>query len=155
MGPTSMNCCPARFVFVRTQEGKDKLKPAIAEGNVQKIMTAPVVCIIGTDHSFYDHMQYLFPHRDVRSIFSENTTFSETTATRNGTLQGAYLILAARALGIDCGPISGFDNAKVDALFFDGTDIRSNFICGLGYGDHESIFDRLPRFPFDKACTLM
>jgi 3-hydroxypropanoate dehydrogenase len=154
MGPTSANCSPARFVFVTTEAGREKLKPFLAPTNVAKVMTAPVTVIIGQDMKFYDKLPQLFPHTDARSWFVGNDKLIETTAFRNGTLQGAYLMMAARSLGLDCGPMSGFDNAGVDGAFFAGTDVRSNFICGLGYGDPSGVFGRSPRLSFEEACRL-
>ena len=153
-GPTSANGMPGRFVFVRTAEGKEKLRPALSAGNLEKTMTAPVITIVAHDLKFYDELPRLFPHADARSWFSGNEHLAETTAFRNGTLQGAYLIMAARSLGLDVGPMSGFDNAKVDAAFFAGTDWRSNFLVNLGYGDPSGLFDRSPRLSFDEACRL-
>lgn len=153
-GPTSANGMPARFVFVRTAEGKEKLRPALSAGNMDKTMTAPVIAIVAHDVKFYDRLPYLFPHANARSWFAGNERLAETTAFRNGTLQGAYLIIAARSLGLDVGPMSGFDNAKVDAAFFAGTDWRSNFLVNLGYGDPSGLFDRSPRLSFDEACRL-
>ncbi len=154
MGPTSMNCSPARFVFVRSAEGKRRLEPAISPGNLDKAMTAPVVAIIGYDLDFHEHLPRLFPHREVRPLFEDNAELASTTAFRNGTLQGAYVLLAARALGLDCAPMSGFTHAVVDEAFFAGTRIRSNFLCGLGYGDPGKLFPRHPRFAFDDVCRL-
>ncbi|MGO4326086.1 malonic semialdehyde reductase [Cupriavidus sp. 2TAF22] len=156
-GPTSVNCSPARIVFVRTQDAKLKLKDALAPTNVDKVMNAPVVAIVGYDTNFHQALPELFPHNPaVKAWFEgeEKSAFRETTAFRNGTLQGAYLILAARAVGLDCGPMSGFNNAAVDAAFFAGTAIKSNFICGLGYGDPAKVFARSPRLSFEQACTL-
>ncbi len=153
MGPTSANCCPARVVFVRSAEAKEKLKPALSEKNRAKTM-APVVAIIGMDMEFYEKLPKLFPHDDARSWFAGKPALIEATAFRNSSLQGAYLILAARALGIDTGPMSGFDNARVDEAFFAGTKIKSNFICSLGYGNPEKLFPRSPRLPFDEACRI-
>ncbi|MDT4819421.1 putative malonic semialdehyde reductase RutE [compost metagenome] len=156
-GPTSVNCSPARLVFVRTEEGREKLRPALAPGNVEKTMAAPVVAIVGYDTRFYEHLPDLFPHNPaVKAWFEgdEKVDFANTTAFRNGTLQGGYLIAAARALGLDCGPMSGFNNQAVDQAFFAGTSIRSNFICGLGHGDPEKVFARSPRLSFDQACQL-
>ncbi|MEM5430327.1 malonic semialdehyde reductase [Cupriavidus oxalaticus] len=156
-GPTSVNCSPARLVFVRTEEGRAKLRPALAPGNVEKTMAAPVVAIVGYDTRFYDQLPELFPHNPaVRAWFEgdEKVDFANTTAFRNGTLQGGYLIAAARALGLDCGPMSGFNNQAVDQAFFAGTSIRSNFICGLGHGDPEKVFARSPRLSFEQACQL-
>jgi len=155
MGPTSANCSPARFVFVTTPEGKARLRPFLSPGNVNKVMTAPVTVIIGYDMKFYDKLPQLFPHTDARSWFAGNDRLAETTAFRNGTLQGAYLIFAARAVGLDCGPMSGFDNAAVDAEFFPGGQVRSNFICAIGYGDPSGIFGRSPRLAFDEACQIV
>lgn len=153
-GPTSANGMPGRFVFLRTPESKEKLRPALSSGNMDKTLTAPVVCIVAHDVKFYDRLPYLFPHADARSWFAGSERLAETTAFRNGTLQGAYLIMAARSLGLDTGPMSGFDNAKVDAAFFAGTDWRSNFLVNLGYGDSSGLFDRSPRLGFDEACRL-
>jgi len=157
LGPTSVNCSPARLVFVRTTEGKAKLQPALAPANVEKTMAAPVVAIVGYDTRFYDHLPELFPHNPgVKAWFegNEKVDFANTTAFRNGTLQGGYFIAAARALGLDCGPMSGFNNQAVDQAFFAGTSIRSNFICGLGHGDPAKVFARSPRLSFDQACAL-
>lgn len=154
-GPTSANCSPARFVFVRSPEAKTRLADCALPGNAPKILAAPVTVIIGYDLAFYDRIPQLFPHNPgARDWFTTNADLAEATAFRNGTLQGAYLILAARALGLDCGPMSGFDNAKVDAAFFAKSMIRSNFICGLGIGDPAKVFPRLPRLSFDEACQL-
>jgi 3-hydroxypropanoate dehydrogenase len=156
-GPTSVNCSPARLVFVRTEEGKARLRPALAPGNVEKTMAAPVVAIVGYDTRFYERLPELFPHNPaVKAWFEgdEKVDFANTTAFRNGTLQGGYLIAAARAVGLDCGPMSGFNNQAVDQAFFAGTSIRSNFICGLGHGDPEKVFARSPRLSFDQACQL-
>lgn len=155
MGPTSANCSPARFVFVTSDQGRERLKPHLAPGNVAKVMTAPVTAIIGTDYEFYEKLPQLFPHTDAKSWFVGNEKLIETTAFRNGTLQGAYLIMAARAVGLDCGPMSGFNNAGVDAEFFAGTSVKSNFICGLGYGDASGVFARSPRLSFDEACQVV
>lgn len=154
MGPTSGNCCPARFVFVRTAEGKDRLRPALSSGNMEKTMTAPVTVIVALDMQFYDALPKLFPHKDARPWFTSSPALAEETAFRNGSLQGAYLILAARAVGLDAGPMSGFKNDVVDAAFFAGTSWRSNFLVNLGYGDRSKVFDRLPRLDFDEACRL-
>lgn len=153
-GPTSANSSPARFVFVRTREGKERLRPALSSGNLEKTMTAPVVAIVAYDPNFHDLLPKLFPHTDARSWFVGNDALVQTTAFRNGTLQGAYLMIAARAVGLDVGAMSGFDNAKVDAAFFAGTDWRSNFLVNLGYGDPSGLFDRSPRLSFDEACRL-
>jgi 3-hydroxypropanoate dehydrogenase len=152
MAPTSANCSPARFVFVRTPEGKERLKLALSAGNLAKTMQAPVTVIVGTDYAFYEKLPQLFPHADAKSWFVGNQVLIDTTAFRNATLQGAYLMLAARALGLDCGPMSGYDAAKVDAEFFAGTTIKSNFLINLGYGDPAGLFPRSPRLAFDEAC---
>ncbi len=155
MGPTSANCCPARVVFVRSSEAKEKLRPALSEKNQPKTMAAPVVAVIGMDMAFYEKLPQLFPHdQTARTWFEGKPKVIETTAMRNGSLQGAYLIVAARALGIDCGPMSGFDNAKVDEAFFAGTTVKSNFLCSLGYGDPAKLFPRSPRLAFDEACSI-
>jgi 3-hydroxypropanoate dehydrogenase len=155
MAPTSMNCGPARIIFVKSQAAKEKLSPALMEGNRAKSLAAPVTAIIGHDTHFYDQLPKLFPNNPkARDMFASNTVLSEITAFRNGTLQGAYLILAARALGLDCGPMSGFDNAMVDQMFFAGTSVKSNFICNLGYGDAKGIYPRNPRLEFAEACSI-
>ncbi len=155
MAPTSANCSPARFVFVKSPEGKEKLKPALSSNNLEKTMSAPVVVIVATDRQFYDHLPKLFPHADAKSWFTSSPAVAEETAFRNGTLQGAYLILAARALGLDCGPMSGFDRGKVDAAFFEGTTWTANFLVNLGHGDPSGLFARSPRFAFDEACRIV
>ena len=153
-GPTSANCSPARFVFVRTPEGKEKLRPALSAGNLAKTMAAPVCVIVASDSEFYEKLPVLFPHADAKPWFTGSKLVAETTAFRNSTLQGGYLILAARALGLDTGPMSGFDNAKVDEAFFAGTTWTSNFLVNLGYGDPAGLFPRSPRLPFEEACVL-
>ena len=168
--PTSANASPARFAFLRSREAKERLRPALAPLNVDKVMTAPVTVIVGYDIKFYDQLAKLFPHNTgMATLFSANPDLTETTARRNSSLQGAYLMMAARALGLDCGPLSGFDNAKVDEEFFAagkpcfGCDqeffpeghVRSNFICNLGYGDPASLQPRLPRLSFTEACSLL
>ena len=153
-GPTSANSSPARFVFVRSAEGKARLEPALSAGNRAKTMSAPVTAIVAHDPNFFEHLPKLFPHADARVWFSGNETLAATTAFRNGTLQGAYLIMAARAVGLDCGPMSGFDNAKVDAEFFADSGYKSNFLVNLGYGDPAGMFPRSPRLSFEEACTL-
>lgn len=155
MGPTSANCSPARIVFVVSDEAKARLKPCLAEGNVTKTMSARVTAIIGSDHKFYDRLGELFPHTDARPWFAGNDAMIESTAFRNSTLQGAYFMLAARALGLDCGPISGFDNDAVDGEFFAGTSVKSNFLCSIGYGSGEDMFPRSPRLDFDDACSVL
>jgi 3-hydroxypropanoate dehydrogenase len=153
--PTSANTSPARFVFVKSPEAKEKLLPAVSAGNHEKTKTAPVTVIVAEDILFYEHLPRLFPHTDARAWFVGNQPMIEKTAFRNGTLQGAYLILAARSLGLDCGPMSGFDSAKVDAAFFAGTSWRSNFLVNLGYGDPAKLFPRSPRLQFDDACKIL
>lgn len=155
MGPTSANCSPARFVIVRSPEAKARLKPMLDAGNQEKTVLAPVTVIFGYDLEFYEYLPKLFPQQDARSWFAGQPAKIETTAFRNGTLQAAYFILAARALGLDCGPMSGFDNAKVDAEFFAGTMIKSNFICSLGHGDASKLFPRNPRFSFEDVCRIV
>ncbi len=151
--PTSGNGSPARFVWVRSAEGKAKLAALAMEGNRPKILAAPVTVIIGHDLDFADHMPQLFPARGeaMKGMFKANAALAEITAFRNGSLQGAYLILAARALGLDCGPMSGFDNAGVDREFFAGTQVKSNFICSLGYGSDQNLYPRNPRLTFAEA----
>ena len=154
-GPTSANCSPARFVFVRSAEAKEKLKPALSAGNTAKTMAAPVTAIVAYDPKFYDHLPKLFPHADARAWFVSSEALAQETAFRNGTLQGGYFILAARALGIDTGPMSGFDKAKVDEAFFAESGWKSNFLVNLGYGDATSLFARSPRFEFAEACAIV
>ncbi len=155
-GPTSANSSPARFVFIRTKEGKDKLAPALSAGNLEKTMSAPVTAIVAYDPKFFEKLPTLFPHNpDAISWFTSNDSLAATTAFRNGSLQGAYLIMAARALGLDAGPMSGFDNAKVDAEFFAATGWKSNFLVNLGHGDASKLPPRSPRFEFDEACRLL
>ena len=153
--PTSANCCPARFVFVRSAEAKQRLLPLMAPGNVEKTRTAPVTVIVGYDMEFYEKLPKLYPPADARSWFAGNQPLIETTAFRNSTLQGAYLLLAARALGLDAGPMSGFDNEKVDQEFFAGTKVKSNFVINLGYGDSSKLFPRSPRLPFEEAAQIL
>lgn len=155
LGPTSANCSPARFVFVKSREAKEKLKPFLSEGNREKTMKAPVCAIIGYDLEFYEHLPKLFPHTDAKSWFEDKPQKIAGTAFRNGSLQGAYLIFAARALGLDCGPMSGFDNQGVDQVFFAGTDVKSNFLCNLGYGDDSPLRPRSPRFDFDQMAQIV
>lgn len=155
MGPTSANCSPARYVFVKSADAKARLKPHLSEGNTEKTMTAPVTVIIGHDQTFYDYLPKLFPHTDAKSWFTSSPDLAAETAFRNGTLQGGYMILAARALGLDTGPMSGFDRPGVDKEFFDGTDIRSNFLLNLGYGDPSDLFDRSPRFEFEEIASIL
>ena len=168
-GPTSANGSPARFVFLRSKEGKERLRPALSQGNVDKTMAAPATVIIAYDLRFYEYMGKLFPHNAaMKKLFADNPQLAEITAKRNGTLQGAYFIIAARALGLDCGPMSGFDNAAVDAEFFGPAAqdaaacqeyatgcVKSNFLCNIGYGDPAKLFPRSPRLDFDEACKLL
>jgi 3-hydroxypropanoate dehydrogenase len=153
--PTSANCSPARFVFVRSAEAKEKLKPALSGGNLEKTMTAPVTAIIAYDPKFYDQLPKLFPHADARAWFVSSEALAQETAFRNSSLQGAYFIIAARALGIDTGPMSGFDKAAVDAAFFAESGFKSNFLCNLGHGDPSKLFPRSPRFEFAEACQIL
>lgn len=156
-GPTSANCSPARIVWVRTAEGKARLRPALSEGNTEKTMSAPVVAIVAWDTQFFELLPKLFPHKPEAITWFKGPgteAVAGATAFRNGTLQGAYLMLAARALGLDCGPMSGFDNGKVDATFFPDGRFKSNFLCGIGYGDSTKVFPRSPRLTFDEACVL-
>lgn len=168
-GPTSANSGPARFIFVRSQKAKERLRPALSPGNVEKTMTAPVTVIIAYDLKFYDKLPRLFPHGPtMRDVFANNPQLVEVTAKRNSSLQGAYLMLAARALGLDCGPMSGFDNDRVDKEFFAAGrcedcvqeffpegHVKSNFLCNLGYGDRSKLHTRSPRLEFTEACTLL
>jgi 3-hydroxypropanoate dehydrogenase len=154
-GPTSANCSPMRVVFVKSKAAKAKLEPFLSDGNRAKTMEAPVTAIVATDHEFYEQLPRLFPHTDARSWFVGNQPLIDTTAFRNATLQGAYLLLAARSVGLDCGPMSGFDNAGVDAAFFAGTAVKSNFLISIGYGDaSRNLFARSPRLAFGEACTI-
>lgn len=156
MGPTSANCSPMRVVFVVTPDGKKRLEPALSSGNLAKTMAAPVTAIVAYDLAFYDRLPQLFPHSpDAKSWFTGSEAHIQATAMRNGTLQGGYLMLAARSLGLDCGPMSGFDHAKVDEAFFAGSTWRSNFLCNLGYGDPTALFSRLPRLSFEEACQIV
>jgi 3-hydroxypropanoate dehydrogenase len=157
-GPTSINSSPARLVFLCSHAARERLLPALSAGNVDKTMQAPVTAIIGFDPRFYEKLPRLFPHNPaMQEIFvgDDKRHYAEITAFRNGSMQGAYLIIAARALGLDCGPMSGFDNAAVDAEFFAGTGFRSNFLCNLGYGSGERLFSRSPRLNFNEACTVL
>ena len=157
MGPTSANSCPTRIVFLRTPEAKARLLPALTPGNVDKTKAAPVTAIIGTDTRFYDWMaKKLFAHRpEMAENYAKNPAMAEVVAFRNGTLPGAYFMLAARAVGLDVGGMSGFDNAQVDAEFFADGRIKSNFLCNLGHGDASKVMVKLPRLDFDEACTLL
>lgn len=154
-GPTSANCSPMRIVFIRSKEAKERLRPALDAGNVEQTMAAPATAIIAYDLAFHERLPMLFPHADARSWFAGNEAKIRETAFRNGTLQGAYFIVAARALGLDCGPMSGFDNAKVDAAFFPGGKIKSNFLCNLGHGDASQLHPRAPRLDFTDACEIL
>lgn len=169
-GPTSANCCPARILFLRTREAKERLRPALIAGNVEKTMAAPVVAIIAFDSKFYEKLPRLFPSApEMKAMFEKSSDLADATAMRNGSLQGAYLMLAARSLGLDCGPMSGFDNAKVDAEFFPNVNtskatiegsfaagsVKSNFLCNLGYGDASKLHPRGPRLTFDETCQLL
>jgi len=155
-GPTSANSSPMRVVFVRSKEAKEKLSPFMSEGNRAKTLAAPVSAIVGTDHEFYEKLPQLFPHADARSWFVGNQPAIDITAFRNASLQGAYLILAARAVGLDCGPMSGFDADGVNAAFFAGTAVKANFIINIGYGDaSRDLFPRSPRLTFDEACKIV
>jgi 3-hydroxypropanoate dehydrogenase len=156
MGPTSANMCPLRIVFVKSPGAKEKLKPALDPGNVAKTMAAPVTAVIGMDIHFYEKLPKLFPYADAKAWFKDlPENVLEYIALRNSSLQGAYFMLAARALGLDCGPMSGFDNAKVDAAFFAGTTIKSNFLCNLGHGDAGKLHPRSPRLEFNEACQVL
>jgi 3-hydroxypropanoate dehydrogenase len=155
-GPTSANSCPARILFLRTPQAKKRLLPALDPGNVDKTMTAPVTAIIAYDVKFYDQFLKLSPHNPAfRDVFANSPELAESTAFRNGSLQGGYFVLAARSVGLDCGPMSGFDNAKVDAEFFSGGSVKSNFVCNLGHGDPTKLRPRGPRLDFDEACQLL
>ena len=155
LGPTSANCSPMRLLFVRSREAKERLRPALNPGNVDKTMQAPVTVIVGHAVDFFEELPRLFPAADMRANFAGKPEFAAATAFRNGSLQGAYLMLAARALGLDCGPMSGFDNAKVDAEFFSEGRVKSNFLCNLGYGDAGKLTARGPRLSFDEVCRVI
>ena len=155
LGPTSANSSPGRFVFLTTREAKERLRPALAPLNVEKTMIAPVTVIVAWDMEFYEQLPRLFPHADMRSYFVGNKPLIEETAFRNGSLQGAYFMLAARALGLDCGPMSGFDAGKVNAEFFPDGKWKANFLCNLGFGDPSKLFPRNPRLEFDEACIVL
>jgi 3-hydroxypropanoate dehydrogenase len=155
MGPTSANCEPMRVVFVQSEAAKARLKPFMSEGNAAKTMAAPVTAIIGMDMAFYEKLPQLFPHADARSWFAGNDDLIKATAFRNGSLQGAYLILALRSLGLDCGPMSGFDADGVDGEFFAGTTIKTNFMVNIGYGDASKLFDRSPRLAFNDGASII
>jgi 3-hydroxypropanoate dehydrogenase len=155
MGPTSANLGPVRFLFLTTPEAKERLLPALMPQNVEKSRTAPVVAVIAYDTEFYEQAPKLFPHMDIRPWFAGNAVLAQETAFRNGTLQGAYFVLAARALGLDCGPMSGFDPEKVNAEFFPDGKWKANFVCNLGYGDASKLFPRNPRLDFEEACVVL
>ena len=156
--PTTMNVQPARFIFLRSTAARERLRPALSPGNLDKTMAAPVTAIIAFDLRFYEHLPQMFPHnQNAINLFKgdEKIAHVEKTAFRNGSLQGAYFLLAARAVGLDCGPMSGFDNAKLDAEFFPDGRFKSNFLCNLGYGDPTKVFARSPRFKFEEQCTIV
>ena len=155
-GPTSANCSPTRIIFVKSKASKDRLLPFVIESNLEKTKSAPVIAIIGYDINFHDHLPKLFPHNpDAQNWFNHSIDIAEETAFRNGSMQGAYFIIAARALGLDCGPMSGFDKEGVDNEFFRDTNIKSNFLCNLGYGDKTKLFERSPRFKFNEICEII
>jgi 3-hydroxypropanoate dehydrogenase len=154
-GPTSANSTPMRVIFIKTQAAKERLKPLLLESNVEKTMAAPVTALIGMDMKFYDHLSTLFPHTDAKSWFVGNEALIAETAIRNSSLQGAYFMIAARAYGLDCGPMSGFNKAKADETFFQGTSYKSNFLCNLGHGDGTKLFARGPRFKFEDVCQIV
>ena len=156
MGPTSANCCPARIVFLKSQASRERLRSALKPNNIDKTMSAPVTAIIAHDTAFWKHAETMFPQNPGAQLtFKDNPTGSGIAAFRNGSLQGAYFLIAARAVGLDCGPMSGFDNALVDDEFFFDTTLKSNFLCNLGYGDPSKTFKRLPRFNFDEVCEIL
>jgi 3-hydroxypropanoate dehydrogenase len=155
LGATSMNSCPARFVFVRSNEGRERRAKSLKPKNVEKMMSAPVCVIIAHDLDFWKELPYLFPHEDRRPLFEGKTEHIEATAFRNATLQGAYFMIAARAVGLDVGAMSGFSNQVVDEEFFANTSLRSNFLCNLGYADESALFEKLPRFSFEQACSFV
>lgn len=155
MGPTSANCSPARFLFLQTPEAKERLKAALSSGNIEKTMSAPVTVIVAHDVQFYDHLGHLFPHADAKPWFTSSPDFAAETALRNGALQSGYFMLAARSLGLDVGPMSGFKRPLVDELFLQGTGWKSDLLINVGYGDHTLLFDRLPRLSFSDACKFL
>ncbi|RQM38134.1 malonic semialdehyde reductase [Erwinia psidii] len=155
MGPTSANCSPARFCFVRSVVGKEKLQPTLSSGNLAKTLAAPVTAIVAWDPAFYDRLPELFPHADAKDWFTSSAALAEETAFRNSSMQAAYLISACRAMGLDTGPMSGFDRAAVDTAFFADNGWKSNLLINIGYGDHDKVYDRLPRLEFTAACTLV
>jgi len=152
--PTSANSSPARFVFITTVDGKEKLKPCLSSGNIEKTMTAPVTAIVAYDPEFWRHMDRLFPHGDMKTMFEKSPEMAEQASFRNGSLMGGYMILAARSLGLDCGPMSGFDAAKVNQTFLSGTTYKANFLCNIGYGDPASVKERGPKFAFDEIASI-
>jgi 3-hydroxypropanoate dehydrogenase len=155
-GPTSMNCQPLRVLFLKSQEAKERLKPALLPGNQEKTMKAPVVAVLGYDTEFYQHLPRMFSHnKDAKSLFEGKTDFINTTAFRNSSIQGGYFILAARAIGLHAGPMSGFNNAAVDEVFFPDGQVKSNFLCNLGYGDASALFPRQDRFAFEEVCEVL
>ncbi|HFR4115147.1 TPA: malonic semialdehyde reductase [Yersinia enterocolitica] len=155
MGPTSANCCPARFVFIRSSEAKERLKPVLSSGNLTKTLQAPVTAIVAYDPVFYDVLPKLFPHGDARSWFTSSPELATETAFRNSSLQAAYLIIACRALGLDTGPMSGFNNAQVDEIFLSEKGWKSNLLVNIGYGDINKLYERSPRLAFDEACQVL
>lgn len=155
LGPTSANCSPARFLFITSEEGKARLAPTLSHGNIEKTMTAPLTVIIAYDRKFYDFLPTLFPHGDAKSWFTSSEALANETAMRNSSMQAAYLLLAARAIGLDTGPISGFNSHQVDEAFFKGTNWTTNLIINLGYGDDSKVFKRLPRLDFNEACMYV
>ena len=155
LGATSANCSPMRVIFITNPIQKERLKLCLSAGNVEKTMRAPVTAIIGSDHNFVEKLPFLFPHADVRKWFEGNAALIDETAFRNATLQGAYLMMAARAKGLDCGPMSGFDSERLDATFFPNGSIKSNFLCNFGYGDDTTLYPRSPRLPFAEACKVL
>lgn len=155
MPPTSANCSPMRVLFLRSAAAKERLKPALSESNIEQTMKAPATAIVGFDLHFYDLLPRLYPAADARSWYAGKEELARATAFRNGSLQGAYFIIAARAVGLDCGPMSGFDNAKIDAEFFPDGRVKSNFLCNLGYGDGGRMRPRAPRLEFDEACKII
>lgn len=155
LGPTSANCCPMRLLFVKSSESRERLKPCVAPGNVDKVMSAPVTAIVAMDMEFYEKVGPLFPHADTRSWYAGKPAATEAAAMLNTSLQAAYFFIAARALGLDCGPMGGFDKAKVDTEFFAGTPLRSLLLCNLGYGDPSKLHPRLPRLSFAETCRIV
>ena len=155
MGPTSANCCPARFLFLTSAEAKAELKPTLSSGNIEKTMTAPLTVLVATDQKFYDQFVTLFPHADAKSWFMSSPEFAAETGLRNSSMQAAYLIMACRSLGLDTGPMSGFNADKVNEVFFKNTDYKINMIINVGYGDYSKVHSRLPRLDFEKACKIL